>query len=1691
MFFKPLSSFFLSLFFILAFFHFFILETAFGEESTTSQSITPHLKDEVIRDIIRKHYEETPRVLSQHLKAYRDFSGPERYTVSETPGVVERHISWTFFLNPFVQDRGERSKGYADNYTDRGWKPFNQGPPASYEPYKHYNTNSSAFTIAQTRDNSNSTDEKTRLSLTTAVNIKSSNFYNTEGIKGLGIKFYLKSNLYYSTPSNSGKKIYTLIQTGKYRLTAALVEVNKVNGNNQCIYSSPKVKIESPLKDQKLNIEFTLDRQYTLFTGPKEFYLSLEIEAIDLPNELKPLPYEGFLHLGNDESYRTNTEHFIAPSIIDGITGIDKPCNTIYEKNQQNEFISELNPEQKLNSEEIILVLPFQFDNLVKTDLVIKQRNESASIHQWNLKLKLCLKSNKRIYNPPVHLSNYEANISTAFDQRYLERPLFKPLDEAQIIPTSPVAPHRKNLDAKGCVKFYTTLKHKFYMHDFPHLIAFKADMPYFSHYSPITFLTFPSHKVTKDEIKQVEITELPKKLGIIFDEETEEKTQNQRIKFTADKNEIRVLDKRIKSYPIDRFLNFHVKIKPTLSLEPGVHILTSYTNDATTDASIEYKNLRKGIYLLRSAFMNFYPEPSISSPLDINSLHSIAEENNHLYTFEELTYIDDQGNISQPYSFNFRDPRLSALRSHLLIQYQMINEKKMILAFYLAKIYGLIPHNEFSNKLNLDFFTPTVSRAGHDYSENLNQTEKDTLNYILNQSKELCSFKIASRANQCDRRRKALKSFLTELSKDSSDSNFDLQNQITKQHSNINSLLNDYIDCSENSFKDNKVREFCENKLKIEEALKKTLALQEGHKYQVIDNFEKVRRILRKYLGLINSGENFNELTSHIYNKDTILLILLKIIDKSFDFLALADDPFNSQNAYIIINEVKKLKNYKKLSKLLYKNSDLISPVYWTPFIPSKRYSLSHVAPIYPLSELCQKNEEDCTVIETIMNNIEYSSELSDEERRNLSEQDERIREQIASEQNQTQTSSLFNQIKQLITNLNPFSSTSEDTPSESTSTEDGITPKTEPILVNTISEAQKQNQGQDYMEFLFRKGEENQTMYDTSMCYSMLNSLAFFNLKYISLHPNGNETKEQDSILDKWCKEKISKSLNDFYSIYNRNRDSNYANNSTIDENTKRRMNRTKELIQSLGFEINDLALKDLPDITEPNDSKRFKLINDHFNLPHEDFLTSLEKKLELVTDQSTHTQTHTEPDDDTNTELDEVIINDLKEVEEDSNSKFKTHQNKIDENKRTPNDLKRFIKNMIRTFNPRLKNERARDTLNLIKNNLYLPVDFSRWNVHPNLIFSFCSLWVENVTINSTLFTTHFNGDIKKEKIKEVMLNCLESFDNLKNANNRNLDQETLANIHKTKPYIVEKQKRIFEIGAVEHELGISTILLLNSNTSVENAETIRLANATVSTQTPFLSFDTGITKSWYLSDTDRNEERSVLSVKRTILRITLKKYESCLTFFKNPHYEIWKDIRSTQDPNQDSTQNSDINYLIHLIEAMPHITMTQVPLGIEESEIINFNHMKGGGFMLCDKVSIKEEEIREHYFYIDGKLDDTTTANIAQDQNDIRNRPWSFTIRGQDTLDLFFQSIVSQSHKFRNIATQLHNLNATELPNELAKALRPLKQHYYLLSTPGVHKEWLISNENQLFEDNSVSHRALNTLYNTFFNPSPTQ
>ena len=83
MFFKPLSSFFLSLFFILAFFHFFILETAFGEESVTSQSVTPHLKNGLIRDIVRQRYEETPRVLSRHLEAYRDFFGPESHIVSE------------------------------------------------------------------------------------------------------------------------------------------------------------------------------------------------------------------------------------------------------------------------------------------------------------------------------------------------------------------------------------------------------------------------------------------------------------------------------------------------------------------------------------------------------------------------------------------------------------------------------------------------------------------------------------------------------------------------------------------------------------------------------------------------------------------------------------------------------------------------------------------------------------------------------------------------------------------------------------------------------------------------------------------------------------------------------------------------------------------------------------------------------------------------------------------------------------------------------------------------------------------------------------------------------------------------------------------------------------------------------------------------------------------------------------------------------------------------------------------------------------------------------------------------------------------------------------------------------------------------------------------------------------------------
>ena len=1611
---------------------------------------------------------------------YNYFAPRSRYTEfkrrieSTTPGVVEGHISWTFFLNPFVQDRGERSKGYADSHTDRGWRPFNQSPSASY---KRHNRQGSPYTVAHIRENLNSTEEETGLSLITSVNIKSSDLYNTEGIKGLGIKFYLKSNLHYSTLSTSGKKIYPLIQTGKYRLTAALVELKEVNGNNQCIYSSPKVKVKSPLKDQKLNIEFTLDWQHTLSAGPKEFYLSLEIEAIELrnQNQLEPLSYEGFLHLGNYANYRTSTEHFIAPSII------DKPCDTIYKKNQQNEFISQSDPKQKLNSEEIISVLPFQFDNIVTTD--IQQRNESASIHQWNLELTLCLKLNERINNPPVNLNYYEATISTAFDQRYLERLLFKPLDEAQIIPLTQIIPlaqinpssdvdhhlNRKNLDENGCLEFYTTLRHKFYMHDFPHLIAFKADLPYFSHHSSIMFLTLPSHKVETDEIKQVKATELPHLLG--FDEKSEEETQKQMITFTADKNEIRVIDKGVKSYPIDRFLNFHIAFESTLSLEPGVRIPTSYTTDATTkDGFIEYKNLRQGIYLLRSAFINFFREPLISDSENINPLYSIAEENNHLYTSEELTYIVGQGNISQTYRFNFRDPRLNALRNHLLIQYQMVNEKKMILAFYLAKIYGLIPHNKLNNKLNLNSFPSTTFKAAHDYSKNPNDGEKKALKDVLKQSTGLCSSEKAETAeeaeeaetafkkNQCDKRLKALESFLTEISKNSSDSNFDL---LTKQHKNINSFLNDYIDCNENSPFHYTI--FCKNRNSIKEALEKTLVLQKGHKYQVIDNFEKVRNILKKYLGFnesksnsnestLNSNDNLLELTSHIYDKDKILLLLLKIIDKSFAFLpntsTQANNTFNHlRNVDIIINEIKKLKqyeeldyseldyNYEKISELLYKDPGITSPVYWTPFIPSKRYGLSHVAPIYPLSELCQKDQESCEVIETITRNMEFQTKTQPED--------------ISPESGEALESTLVNE-----------------------NTRSGI----------AQTQTQIQSQGKDYMDFLSEKGEENQTMYDTSMCYSMLSSLAFFNLKYISLH-HGDETKEKDSILDKWCKEKISKSLNDFYSIYDNN-NPDYAKNSNIDENTKIRMNRTKELIQSLGFKVNDSGLTDLG-VTEPNDSKRFNFINDRFDLPHKDFLANLQKKSKLVEDQNAaedqNTQTHTKPDDDTNTELDKLIIDDLKK--ESSYSKFKTYQNK---NTLTNDDLKKSISKMIETFNPQLPNERTYDTLKLTSNNLYLPFDFSKWNVDPNLIFNFCWLWVENVTINRTLFNNHFSNDTKKEKLEKIMLDCLKSFDNLKNANNPN--QETLDNIHRTKPYIVEKQKRIFEIGAVKHESGISTVLLLNSNTSVENAETIRPASTTVSTGTPFVSAELGIAKSWYLSDTDRSEERSILTVKRTILNITLKKHESCLTFFKNPHYQIWKDIHSTQDSNQDSTQSSDINYLIHLIEAMPHITMTQVPLGIKESEIINFHHMKGGGFMLCDKVSTKEEEIREHYFYIDGKLDDTTTANIAQDQNNIRNRPWSFTIRGQDTLDLFFRSIVSQSHKFRNIATQLHNLNATELPNELAKALIPLKQHYYLLSTPGVHKEWLMSNENQLVQDSSFLHRALNTLYNTFFNSS---
>ena len=1592
--------------------------------------------------------------------------------------------TWTFFINPFAQDRGESIPPTLDSINDPRkhlhFLSHNFIQRNTLISYERNLENSPRITLTQDKENSNEIEtpftahirenpnydgEATSLVLGESVNITPSLLTDTTtdlspSSPGLRIQYHLDSELFYRTLSNSGNKIRKLIETGKYRLEASLLEKNR---DNQCLYSSLEVQIEHSLENQKLDIFFNLLWQYTFLNDPKELYLALKITPIDLPNdELKFLkPYEGFLILGNSAKSFVNKKSFIAS------TAVNNPCGTLYERNDSELPIL-------LASGAIIPVLPFEFADIVKTDadivktgLVIKKRNESASIHQWNLELTLCLKLNERINNPPVNLSYYEATISTAFDQRYLERLLFKPLDEAQIIPSSGVDSHRnhKNLDKNGCLEFYTTLRHKFYMHDFPHLIAFKADMPDFPHHKSITFLTLPSHEVTTDNIKQVKATELPHSLGTPSSEE--EETQKQMITFTADKNEIRVIDKGVKSYPIDRFLNFHIKIEPTLSLEPGVRIPTSYPTDTTTeDGFIEYKNLRQGIYLLRSAFINFFREPLISDSENINPLYSIAEENNHLYTSEELTYIVGQGNISQTYSFNFRDPRLNALRNHLLIQYQMVNEKKMILAFYLAKIYGLIPH-KLNNKLNLDSFPSTTFKAAHDYSKNPNDGEKKALKDVLKQSTGLCSSEKAETAeeaeeaetafkkNQCDKRLKALESFLTEISKNSSDSNFDL---LTKQHKNINSFLNDYIDCNENSPFHYTI--FCKNRNSIKEALEKTLALQKGHKYQVIDNFEKVRNILKKYLGFnestLNSNDKLLELTSHIYDKDEILLLLLKIIDKSFAFLPItlytstqANNTFNHpRNVDIIINEIKKLENYEILSELLYKDSDLKSPVYWTPFIPSKRYSLNHIAPIYPLSALCQKDEENCNeIIHDIQHRIP-KIEMSEEEIENLHEQDKRIYQIISETESQVEN--------QINNDISPeLNEQSQEMGNVRINEARNEAEAPEPILVNGATQsviaqaqAQVQSQGQDYMDFLFRKGKENQAMYDISMCYSMLRSLAFFNLKYISLHKvppdntNNNiknkNNKEEDSLLDIWCKEKISKSLNDFYSIYNRN--SNYVNNPNIDENTKKRMNKTKELIQSLGFKIDGNSDGNSPDLTNPPDSTtRFNLINNHFNLPHENFLTNLQKKLELAKNQNTEQSQENELNP-----LDEVILN---------NPAFKTYKDEIT----LTHNLRGFIKNMIQTFNPRLDDSSDPLNLNINVANFYLPIDFSGWNVHPNLVFSLCWRWVENVTINNTLFNNHFNNNTeKKEKLEEVMLDCLKSFKKLKS---------NASDIHENKPYIIEKQKRIFEVGTAEHILGLSQILLLYNNQTTESADHINI-EANISINLGPINISAGLSNRWYLLDINRKEERLDLSIKRTILHIPLKKYETCLTFFKNPHYKIWGDISDYENLEG----NKEDHFLISLLEALPKITMTQIPLGLKD-EASNFYYMKGGGFMVCDEVSTEEIEVREHYFYVEGLEADR--SDISQNPHELENRPWAITIRGQDTFNYFFQSFL-ESYRFKNSLPKLHMINATERPNELAEILKLFKKHNNLLSSPGIYKEWYTSDD-QLFIEHNVLKR----------------
>lgn len=1499
------------------------------------------------------------------------------------------------------------------------------------------------------------------LSVNAGIGSFDSDLHNTENPTGIRLNYHFDLLMKTQIENRFGIKKGRPLETGKYTVKAFLVGRNTAGKCAKLTTSHSKNVSFSSHANQSGEhdfLTFTIPLYWNnVMPNLNAIYLRLEVSAEDVVEGIRFTPLHSYYTLGSSHTDIFNPSERASP-----ISPVIKNClesNTL-QSNTLAKTFGLTNPVKIWN------VLPNQDVRAFYFVNPLKLHEESASLRQLFFEARICFildpNIGKEVYGKIVPSSFPLSGIEKLSDQRYLHFPF-------------PQNVHLLNRSKAEnyCIRFYDKFRYPYYQLYNP-LFVYKLKAG-FSSYTPVLFLRLTDQHSSSPQLKAFDPMNEYQLLNL---------SGNKSISLIEKDITLESRDKQ-PLVGIDRFLNRHISYNTDLLIEPRLFL-----------PEVGAEKLRDGIYSIRVASSVRTLRKSNLWAANRYSAEDVYKEENISSSDYSLVYGDVSGVFQASYPFLMKGVKLSHLRQNLFTQFQSINEKKVLLLYFFSHLYGVLgegflrEEKDFLSFKNMNHGLWGVERVLDEHQKPVIQKEINAFKAVLDRVPE-SSCTDVDELNQdpmrkaCSKKIKILAFLLEELSK---------PYQITqteRDQFDLDSFLEKYLFCKSDFFSN---RNLCEQRDKWMSSLKSVLGLsfssseppliqnlKATQTYQVIDNFQRVRKIVNGFLGFSSESlksfkdEQNSDLLDFLKTiiklnsgeQKNVPLLLLKVLNSSFGFLSEINQSEDwSVNEILtstqdLLSMAKELDadSYNKMYRAFFRNNDLVSPLYWSPFVFSNRDSTSNKVPFHQFSQLPDsidgfEKQDEWKAYKAFTQCQSYRS------CHECQKNQEEASDQGTSDQ-EASGSAACSQV------CNSF----------------------DQKAYNECGEEQKV--AFDYMDYLVMREERLRRYEDLSMCYGMIQSLDFFDMSYISLNEKTEpeaepETKPETEpevsggnnywLLDPFCKNLLWKEL----------------------------VRIQKTLYKDLEFDIERKLMVFLSGLKE--EGREDCVFIPNATMAMDDCLEEGFSSQELVRIKK--------------------LLNDLEfDIERRlivflSGLKKKGHEECVFiPNATIPNATMAMDDCLKKIFSPSSKTQEKSSYLEAFldeledtgyKSSSFLQFDKVKEGDLKNLIKSFgvsqslaprkaghifdplCRFLIKRSDLDRWL-----DGKVARECFYGLEYYFRDPYP-ASNARTR-IGNFALEDVSEYIPYLVEKQYRVFDSKFISEEGSSSNILSMLLR-SVENAKAldfneIQLESLLLPFKTIGVGFESKVGYKVYSTATDRMYTNLNWVLEKSTATLQLKKYEECLVFHRNPKYYLWNDNGSVSEKDKSSLSPEDeelveedeglveellselraifndfdfesyvfdensfnqiIIYILHKINDLP---FEHIGLSPPQDIIRNSHIKKKKGLMLCMlNETGTTKEIEENYFYIESEFENEDSAII--DTLKAKNRPFSLYIRGEEDF-LYFSLLMLVRYHWKNILDRTENDDPERV---LSSTLTSMREAFHVFSltrgfsSPGVHKE----------------------------------